>query len=164
MGPLPSLPSSGIPSPLAPALPTAEPAPRRGGDPAPVRLPIDLVPPSDRPRASDRARDPSQAPRTPAESAEARAEAERRDSKLRDPETGDTGRRSLPGVDLARAGIRPLHHAVTYRVHPDLERTLQSARIDRDTDETLREVPSEERIQLSRAFRDHLGAVLDAYA
>jgi len=72
--------------------------------------------------------------------------------------------RAVPQDDRSDSRIHPLHHAVTYRVHPDLERTLQSARIDRDTDETLREVPSEERIQLSRAFRDHVGAILDAFA
>jgi uncharacterized FlaG/YvyC family protein len=154
MGPIPSLPSSGIP--LAPALPLAETetAPRRGGDPRPVLLPLDRVLPTGRGAAGERARDPAAAPRTPAESADSRAEEERE----RPPP------RAIARADLASAGIHPLHHAVTYRVHPDLEHMLQSARIDRDTDETLREVPSEERIQLSRSFREHLGAVLDAYA
>jgi uncharacterized FlaG/YvyC family protein len=154
MGPIPSLPSSGIPLAASSPFMGGETAPPRRGDPNPVELPHDRVLPADRDASPERPRDSSSAPRTPAERSEARAEEER-ESK---PE------RSAREIDLSSKGMEPLHHAVTYRVHPDLERALQSARIDRDTDETVREVPSEARIQLSRAFRENLGALLDAYA
>ncbi len=151
MGPIPALPSSGLlPTPI-PLHPSAEKAPpSRSGETRPVELPVDQVLAVSDDASAERTRD---TPRTPAERVDSDS-AEEKEPKAP----------ALPIVDLDRAGIRPRNHVVTYRVHPDLQRSLQGSVIDRDTSEILREVPTEERIHLAKAFREHIGITLDTLA
>ncbi len=151
MGPIPSLPSSQSFAPLAPlfpthALPNARPEPSES---RPVGLPSDQVLPLSNEFGSESARDLS---RNPAEQTRSAEEKRSRDEPQDKP------------VEVDHPQVEQQHRSVTYRIHPDLERALQGNVIDADTSEVLKEIPSEERIQLSKAFREHLGTNLDTFA
>jgi len=91
--------------------------------------------------------------------------------------TSETGASCLAGREQREDQLReakdsalqlltfnPSYHAVTYRIHPDLHGILQGNVIDHVTKEVLRQIPSDERIQLATAYRHNLGTTLDKLA
>lgn len=152
MGPIPSLPSSQSIAPLAPLFPThAIPQTRPdSAESRPVGLPTDQVLPVSDEAGSRETRDVA---RNPSEVAPQTAK-EKRQKENQEEER----------VEVENPRIEPQHRSVTYKVHPDLQRALQGNVIDADTSEVLKEIPSEERIQLSKALRAQVGSTLDTFA
>ena len=146
MGPLPTLPSSQSLSPLVPLFPTAaDPQARRApADSRPVGLPSDQV----LPVADEVQNRVQEKPVRP-------EREENRESKREE---------NAPKVEVENPRLERRPTSVTYRIHPDLQRALQGNVIDSETSEVLREIPSEDRIQLTKAFRENLGSSLDVTA
>lgn len=143
MGPLPIPPSSPSLTPLNPLLSgNAEPSRSSSADSRPVGLPSDQVL-SVSDELGSRVQENPVRP-----DAEKNKESKREESQAPEVE-----------VENPRLSRRPT--SVTYRVHPDLQRALQGNVIDSETSEVLREIPSEDRIQLTKAFRENLGSSLD---
>ena len=67
--------------------------------------------------------------------------------------------------DLSDAGSAPAaNQGVTYRLHHDLLLRYQGQVIDRNTEETVRSIPSDERIEIARKFQAQVGRFLDRLA
>ena len=148
MGPIPALPSSTAFTPLHPLTPTATDPQARPlpSETRPVGLPSDQVLP-----VTDEAQ--SRLDQDVVRKRQERAPEEAHGEEAeRDPLT-------VEGPEIESHST-----SVTYTVHPDLQRALQGNVIDVNTDEVLRAIPSEERIQFSKAFREQIGTFLDTTA
>ncbi len=149
MGPL-SIPTTTqtTPTPLILAGHSANSRDKVDSESRPISLPSDQILPISEEISSQVARKP-----TESESIHS-AENER----------GDHPTRKSNNSALQLLTLDPSFHAVTYQIHPDLQGILQGNVIDHATKEILRQIPSDERIQLMTTYRQDLGSTLDKLA